>query len=228
MKQKLIWVSAALAVVLYAITPMMIFTYAPMEKSLFFNQKIFYYHVPSGFVQFIAVFTCGIASIVYLKNRQGRWDDIAAASGSIGLVFSVMMLVTGSIWARVAWGYWWVWDARLTTALLLSTVMAGYVLVRKFGGPSAERLAAGLGIFAMADVPLVYFSVRIWDGSGRQHPKTSAVPSLTGEMRITFWLSVLTFLLFFVVLLATRLQQVRTERILHETREAALDAGLIE
>lgn len=228
MKEKLIWVCAALAVVLFAITPTMIFTYAPMEKTLFFNQKIFYYHVPSGFVQFASVFLCGIASIIYLKNRQGKWDDLAAASGSIGLVFSAMMLVTGSIWARVAWGYWWVWDGRLTTALLLTTVMAGYVLVRKFGGPSAERLAAGLGIFAMADVPLVYFSVSIWSGSGRQHPKTSAVPSLTGEMRLTFWLSVLTFMLFFAVLLVTRVQQARTERILHETREAALDGGLIE
>jgi heme exporter protein C len=228
MKRNLIYAGAAVTIVLFAITPYLIFAWAPMERMLFFNQKIFYYHVPSGFAQFAAVFICGIWSILYLRSRDGKHDDVAKAAGECALVFSVMLLVTGSIWAKVAWGAWWVWDERLTTSLLLTTVMAGYVIVRKFGGPGSQRLAAGLAIFGMADVPLIYFSVRIWDDSGRQHPKTDAVPTLTGEMRATFWLSVVTFMIFFAMLLATRIKAARSERLLNETREAALDAGLIE
>jgi heme exporter protein C len=222
------YVAAAIAAVLFGIGPYLVFNWAPMQVApLFFNQKIFYYHVPCGFMQFAAVFVCGIWSIMYLRKREGRHDDVARAAGEVALLFSVMLLITGSIWAKVAWGYWWVWDERLTTSLLLTTVMAGYVLVRKFGGAGSERLAAGLAIFGMADVPLIYFSVRIWDDSGRQHPKTDAVPTLTGEMRITFWVMVLAYLMFFLLLLMSRVHAARTERILHETREAAMDGGLL-
>lgn len=226
MTKNLFYAGAAAAIALFAITPLLVFTWAPMDTILFFNQKIFYYHVPQGFMQFAAVFVCGIWSILYLRSRDGRHDDIARAGGDCALLFSITLLVTGSIWARVAWGHWWVWDERLTTSLLLATVMAGYVLVRKYGGAGSHRLAAGLAIFGMVNVPLVYFSVRIWDDAGRQHPKTEAVSTLTREMNTTFWLCVLTFLLFFLMLLYTRIHAARTERLLHEASEAALDAGL--
>jgi heme exporter protein C len=222
------YAAAALAIALFGIGPYLVFHWTPMQvEPLFFNQKIFYYHVPCGFMQFAAVFVCGIWSIKYLRKRDGRHDDVARAAGDVALLFSIMLLVSGSIWAKVAWGAWWVWDERLTTSLLLTTVMAGYVLVRRFGGAGSERLAAGLAIFGMADVPLIYFSVRIWDDSGRQHPKTDAVPTLSGEMRTTFWLMVLAYLAFFLLLLMSRINAARTERILHETREAALDGGLL-
>lgn len=204
-----------------------IFYGTPIERNpvLLFNQKIFYYHVPCSFALFAAVFTCGIASIRFLQTRAGRFDDVAEAAGELAVLFGGAMMVTGVLWARAAWSVWWTWDARLTTALLLWMTMIGYMLVRKYGGTGSERLAAGLAIFGMANVPLIYFSVRIWR---TLHPETSTVPSLDPAMRGAFWASVGLFLAFYTVLLVARVGQTRARRRLREARERALDAGLLE
>lgn len=225
MKRGIVLTSAALCVAGFAYTLYMIFYGTPVDKQLFFNQKIFYYHVPNAFNLFVAVFVCGIASILYLKRRDGRYDDVAEAAGELAVLFGAIVLVTGAIWGKAAWGKWWTWDARLTTSLLLWMVMLGYVLVRKYAGPGSERLAAGLAIFGMADVPLIYFSVKIWR---TLHPNTSVVPGLESSMKAAFWLSVLLYLIFFVLLLITRVDQARAHRKLREARELGLDAGLFE
>jgi heme exporter protein C len=226
MKRALMFSAAAASAVLFLWTQHLIFFEAPMQHDmLFFNQKIFYYHVPMWFVLFLAVIICGVSSLLYLKRRDGRYDDVALAAAEISVLFGAAGLITGSIWAKVAWGAWWVWDARLTTSLLLWMLMLGYVLVRKYGGPGSERLAAGLGVFAMIDIPLIYFSVRIWR---TYHPDTSTVPGLDPAMRPAFWLSVLLFFVFFAMLMAARIGQVRATRRVHACRERALDAGLLD
>src|SRR5688572_13484259 len=99
--------------------PFFVMLRAPLAYELYFNQKIFYYHVPAAAVSMVAVFVAGIASIGYLKTRKPAWDDTAAAAGDLVVIFGAVMLTTGPIWGRVAWGVWWVWDARLTSTLLL-------------------------------------------------------------------------------------------------------------
>jgi heme exporter protein C len=202
-----------------------IFYGTPLEQELFFNQKIFYYHVPFALLLFAAVFVCGIASAGYLKNRKGAWDDVALAAGELSVLFGAVVLLTGSIWGRAAWGVWWQWDMRLTTSLLLWLIMVGYVLVRRFGGAGSERLAAGLAVFGMVDVPLIYFSVAIWR---TVHPKAEVVQSLDPEMKPTFWLSFLTIALVLTLLLLLRVALARGERELREARERGLDAGILE
>ena len=214
----------ATAMALFGYTQYLIYYRAELDITLWFNQKILYYHVPCAFMLFAATITCGIYSLLFVKKRNGRYDDVALAAGELAVLFGAIVLVTGSIWGKVAWETWWSWDARLTTSLLLWMTMVGYVLVRKYGGPGSERLASGLAIFSTINIPLVYFSVRIWR---TLHPKTSTVPSLVGDMRLTLWLSVLLFTLVFSVLLWVRVGAARAERLLGEAREAALDAGLI-
>lgn len=221
----LVAILAVLSAAGLALTQYLIFWGTPVDRLLYFSQKIFYWHVACAFMLFVGVFVCGIYSLLYLKKRDGRYDDIALAGGELAVLFGILMLVTGSIWGKAAWGKWWEWDARLTTALLLEMIMIGYVLVRRFGGPGSERLAAGLAVFGMVDVPLIYFSVKIWR---TLHPPASVVPGLETSMRITFWLSVLTFLSFFVLLLVTRVAQTRADRQLREARELGLDSGLLE
>jgi len=218
-------VMAAICVALFAFTQYQIFYVAPLDRLLLFNQKIFYYHVPCAFMLFISVITCGVASLLFLKRRQGRYDDVAAAAGELSVLFGAIVLITGSIWGRAAWGLWWTWDARLTSSLLLWMSMLAYVLVRKYGGPGSERISAGLAVFAAVNIPLVYFSVRIWR---TLHPKTSVVPTLSGEMRLALWLSVLLFAVFFVLLLRVRVGSARAERRLHEVYERGLDEGVLE
>lgn len=228
MKRLLAPTFAILAAVGFAATVWMVFYWAPLDRELFFNQKIFYYHVSSAFVLFGTVFVCGIASAGYLKKRDPRWDDVAHAAGELAVMFGAMMLATGMIWGKVAWGHWWKWELRLTTSLILWLTMVGYVIVRRFGGAGSERLAAGLAVFGMVNVPLVYFAVKLSEMLQQvsSHPKTKVVSTLTAEMRITFWLSVATFFCMFLAMLLVRTATVASERRARDLRERALDAGL--
>jgi heme exporter protein C len=214
----------------------LVFLHTPLEytiqdgrlnaSSLFFNQKIFYFHVAHAFVLFTAVFVSGICSALYLKTRKPKWDDIASASTEVAVAFGAVVLVTGSIWAKASpWDVWWNWEPRLTMSLLLWLILLGYVLVRRFAGPSADRVAAGMAIFGMVGVPFIYTMV-----GQDQHPKsgkTGVVATLDPSMRLAFWLAVLSFMLWFVVLVVSRVQSTRAERELRELRERGLDLGVL-
>ncbi len=213
---------SALAIVGLVSTIWGVFVRTPMEKSLFYSQKIFYYHVPNAFMLFIAVFVCGIASLAVLKKRASSWDDVAVAAAELAVMYGAIVLATGSIWARPAWGTWWIWEPRLVTSLVLWLIMVGYVLLRRFAGPGSERLAAGLAVFGMVDVPLIYFGIK----QGDSHPQAGVVQTLDASMRLTFWGSVLTFFFLFLAMLLYRVQGARAEREIRELRERALDAGL--
>jgi heme exporter protein C len=124
------------------------------------------------------------------------------------VVFGVIVLVTGPIWARKAWGVWWQWEARLTSTLVLWMIFMAYLLLRRYGGPGSDRLGAGLALFGMANVPFVYWSVNFWR---TLHPKTSVVTSLDPGMRPAFWWCVAAFVLLYLALLSlrTRLEEQR-------------------
>jgi heme exporter protein C len=218
---------AALAAVGFVGTIWTIFTATPMAQMLFFNQKIFYYHVAHAFMLFIAVGVCGVASIGFLKTRAPKWDDVALAAAEVAVAFGAVVLITGSIWAKAAWDLWWTWsEKRLTMSLLLWMSLVGYVLVRRFAGASADRLAAGLAVFAMVGVPFIYTMV----DKGDLHPQAGSngnVATLDPSMRLAFWMSVLTFLCWFLALVISRVQSARAERELRELRERGLDAGLL-
>jgi heme exporter protein C len=153
MKKLVVPVLAVAAAICLAVSIHFIFVKAPLQyaftangrlngSSLFFNQKIFYFHVAHAFMLFAAVGVAGVMSAVYLKTRNPRWDDVAAASVDVAVVFGAVVLATGSIWAKAAWDVWWNWEPRLTMSLLLWLILVGYSLVRKFAGPSADRVAA--------------------------------------------------------------------------------------
>jgi heme exporter protein C len=136
--------------------------------------RIFYYHVPIAMLCFLFFAISLVGSIGYLINRQSRldWaqkaDALALAGAEIGVVYCTIVLTTGPLWGRRAWGIWWTWDARLTTTLVLWLIYVSYLLLRRFAaGPQMQTLAAVLGIFGALDVPIVYMSNRWWR---TQHP----------------------------------------------------------
>ena len=218
---------AVLSCVGFVTTFWMIFNYAPLAKDLFFNQKIFYWHVAHAFMLFAAVGLCGLSSIIFLAKRNPKWDDIALASAEVAVAFGLAVLVTGSIWGKAAWDIWWSWEKRLTMSLLLWLTLVGYVIVRRFAGASADRLAAGLAVFGTIGVPFVYFMV---DKSDR-HPQSGTngvAATLQSDMKLVMWLSVTTFLLWFLTLLVARVQSARAEREVRELRERAMDTGVLQ
>jgi len=125
-----------------------------------------------------------------------------------------LTLVTGPLWARKAWGVWWVWDPRLTSSLLLFLIFASYLMLRKYGGPGSERLAAGMALFGMLNVPFIYVSVNVWR---TLHPQTSVVPTLPTDMGIPLWFCFAAFTMLFLALLTLRatleLQRARVEAL---------------
>jgi len=176
---------------------------APYESTMGLVQKIFYFHAPSGMTMFAGACVAGCASAAYLFTGKASADRIAAAAVELTVLFGAIVLMTGPLWGRKAWGVWWQWDARLTSSLLLWMMFVACLLVRKYGGPGSAKLAAAVALFGMANVPFVYISVNVWR---TVHPKTTVVPSLGAGMRGPFWFCAATFLLLFLVLLAVRVR----------------------
>lgn len=187
----------------------MVFGYAPQAQLAAGGivQKIFYFHVPSAYVMYVGVAVCCVSSIVYLITRKEKWDAVALAGAELAAVFCLIVLITGPLWARRAWGVYWVWDARLTTTLLCGLVFVAYLVLRAFGtdGEAEKRFAAALGIFGAVDAPFVHYSVQRWRG---QHPTviTSRGGGLDPDMRTTLMVCFVAFSAFAALLLWTRIR----------------------
>ncbi len=198
------------AAVMFAAAPFLIDA-APYESTMGLVQRIFYFHVPSAMVMFVSAFVCGIASAVYMVKRSPGADAAAIAAAELVVVFGVIVLVTGPLWAIKAWGVWWQWDARLTSSLVLWLIFVSYLLLRRFAGAGSEMLAAAVGIFGMANVPFVYWSVNVWRTI---HPTTNVVKSLIPEMRLPFYWCLVAFLCVYAALLLVRLRLERSRMAL--------------
>ncbi len=200
----------AVALVMFVGAPILIVG-APYASTMGLIQKIFYFHVPSWIAMFLAVFVCGFSSAVYLFRGKASADRLAVASAELAVLFGLMGLMTGPLWAIKAWGVWWQWDARLTMALILELIFIAYIMLRAYGGPGSEKLAAGLGLFGMANVPFVYISVNVWRTI---HPTTDVLPNLSasapGMFGPVIWCLLAFFVLFGVLLMArVRLEEQR-------------------
>jgi heme exporter protein C len=189
-----------LAAFMFATAPLLV-AQAPYESTMGMIQKIFYYHVPPALLMLVSGIVCGVASARYLMTRDKRHDHTAVAAAEISLIFGTIVLITGPLWARKAWGIYWDWDVRLTSTLLLWMIFAAYLLLRRFGGPGSDRLAAGVAIFGAANSPFVYWSVNVWR---TLHPKTTVIPTLAPSMRPAFYYCLFAFLLLYLVLLKAR------------------------
>ncbi len=186
------------------------------ESTMGLIQKIFYFHVPAAITTFVSAFVCGIASVIYLVRRRPLADHVALAAAELAVVFGLIVLVTGPIWARKAWGVWWEWEARLMATLIMWMIFVAYLLLRRFGGAGAEVLAAAVGLFGMALVPFVYWSVNVWR---TLHPTTDVVVTLPPDMLAVFGWCAVAFLLLYYVLLMLRVRL--------EVSRAALEQAVI-
>lgn len=126
--------------------------------------RIIYLHVPAAFTTFFLSFTLFINAVLALKKPKSSMQLFGRANAELGLLFTVITLVTGSIWGKPTWGTWWTWDARLTTTFLLGLLYAGYLLLwsSMSSGPERSKACAILGILIFIDVPIIYKSVTWW------------------------------------------------------------------
>lgn len=173
--------------------------------------RIIFFHVPAAITGMIGYFVALVLSILYLSSGKLRYDSLAASVVEVSLVFSVVNIVTGSIWARIIWGIWWTWDYRLTSALVCVLIFFGYLLVRKTIEEPTQRarLSAVLCIFGCVDVVIVWKSIE-WFRT--QHP--GPVLSIrTGGGHIDPAMEQMIYLNFLaILLLATALVLIRTRQ----------------
>ena len=187
----------------------LVFSYAPIETTMLEVQKIFYFHVSSALTVFLAFGVTCLFSLLYLIKRKDKFDTVAAASAELGIVFCTIVLLTGPIWAKPAWNTWWNWEPRLTSTLILWLMYIGYFILRSaLTGEKRKVYSAVLGILAFLDVPIVYFSVEIWQGN--LHPDTDTKWNLAPEMVTTWMLTSFALTVVYVFVLMVRYE---TERL---------------
>jgi len=192
----------------------LIFYHAPVERTMGLVQKIFYFHVPSAWIAFLAFFVVFVGSAGYLITGREGYDRTAHSSAGIGVLFCSLVLLTGPLWAKPVWGIWWTWDPRLTSTLVLWFLYVGYLLLRSYlpEGPRRATLSAILGIVGFLDVPIVYLSIRWWRN---QHPSPvvggGSGSGLDPRMKAVFFFSLFAFTLLYVVLLRLRTRHARSE-----------------
>lgn len=188
--------------------------FTPLHPVQQWAQKIFYYHVPSAWVGFLSYFVVLIAGVIFLRKRDYFWDRVGLAAAEIGTFFTIIVLITGPIWASAAWGKAWTWEPRLTTTTILFLIYIGYFMLRAYGG-TPERVArysAILGIIAFLDVPIIFLSVRFWVPEVQSHPQVQ-MASQQIDILTPFFLSLATFtiLYFFMLWLRVRVLQLKAE-----------------
>jgi heme exporter protein C len=184
--------------------------------------RIIFFHVPAAWSAFLGFFTALVASVVYLVKKDLRFDALAVSVTEVGLAFGAANLVTGMIWGRVIWGLWWTWDPRLTSMLVCWLLYAGYLMLRRAVEEPSQRarVSAVFSIFAFADVPIVWFSIKWWR---TQHPQP--VVWAGGSMDHSMWnmlfLNWVPLLLLFFVLAALRMRLEQTQREIDALRRHA-------
>jgi heme exporter protein C len=203
---RMIWPLWGLATIGMFVAIHMVFRYAPDERTMGAAQRIFYFHVPAAIVTFLAALVLLVGAVGYLLTRSRVLDNLSRAAAEIGLLFCSLVLITGPIWAKPAWGIWWSWEARLTTTLVLWLLLVGCLMVRSYAADRelGARLAAVVGIVAAVDVPIIYKAVDWWRG---QHPVVfgpGREDALDPRMRLAFLTCLVVFIVLFGLLLALR------------------------
>lgn len=217
---RLLAVSAAVTGALMVLALAGIFLVAPEDADQGIIQKIFYFHVAVALVALIAFLVACVAAILYLRGRQERYDEISSISIGIGLAFAVLVVITGSIWAKASWGTYWVWDdPRLVTFLIVLLLYAAYFVLRSsVEGERRMRFSAIYAIIAFASVPLSFYSVRIARSFVHPIVFTNSGANMPNSMLIWFVVSLAAFLALFVTILQFELIQRRTEKALRRTK----------
>lgn len=180
-------------------------------------QRLMYVHVPAAWLAMLSFFVVFVMSVLYLVQRDPKWDLVAVSSAEVGVVFTGLAIFLGSLWGKPTWGVWWTWDPRLTTTAILLMIYVGYLVVRAFADDPEKRArwSAIIGIVGFIDVPIVYLSVLWWR---TLHQPPSSPRSIAGEFVYVLLFNVAAFTLLYVYLMVRRYRLAVAERRLEELR----------
>ena len=206
----------ALATVLTTVAVIGIFLVAPEDADQGVIQRIFYFHVAIAITSLVAFAVACVAGLRYLWRRDPRMDEVGSVAVGLGLLFAVLVVITGSIWAKASWGTWWVWnDPRLVTFLIVLLIYAAYFVLRSSADAEKRmRYSAVYAIAAFASVPLSFYSVRVANSFVHPGVFTQSGANMPGSMLVWFVVSEAAMLAVFVTLMKLELLQRRADRAL--------------
>lgn len=189
--------------------------------------RLLYVHVPMASVAYLACFVCALGSLVFLWKRSQWWDMVAEASGEIGAVFAVLTIVTGALWGKPTWGAYWVWDARLTTTLMLVLLLCGYLALRRtsYDPEVGAKRAAIVGLLLVPNIVVVNRSVEWWRSLHQDATLIRLDPQIEGLQLFTLFAALVTGVIVFAWLVVARFRLSWLER---QDAEHGLDAALAE
>jgi heme exporter protein C len=222
MREKVIFGLAAAAALLLAYNLYQIFLVLPDEAMQGPIYRIIFFHVPAAITGMIGYFVALVLGILYLSSGNFRYDSLAASVVEVSIVFSVLNIVTGSIWARIIWGIWWTWDYRLTSALVCVLIFSGYLMLRHAIDEPVQRarLSAALSIFGCIDVVIVWKSIE-WFRTQHPGPVLSIRTgggNIDPAMEHMLYLNFLAILLIAVALVLVRTRQEAMSREIDSLR----------
>jgi heme exporter protein C len=196
------------------------FLVAPEDADQGVIQRIFYFHVSIAITSLIAFGVAFVAGLLYLRKREGRFDEIGAVSIALGLVMSALTVLTGSIWAKASWGIWWQWaDPRLVTYAIVVLLYVAYFMLRSsVEGERQARYSAIYSVVAFASVPLSFYSVRVAQSFVHPVVFTQSGANMPDTMLVWFIVSQLAMISLFVTLLKLELLQRRTDRAIQRLK----------
>jgi heme exporter protein C len=203
--------------------------YAPTERVQGDVQRIFYVHLAVAWNAYLAFFVVFVASIGYLWKRAGWWDALARSSAEIGLLFTTLTLIVGSLWGRPIWGTWWSWDARLTTTLLLWFIYVGYLMLRSsiVDEARAARYAAVVGIIGCLDIPVIHQSVTWWRSLHPGPVLTAAGgPAMPPSMILATFINIAAFTVLYLCLVRMRTRVELLRRDVRGVRQRVLEGAV--
>ncbi|NRA33079.1 MAG: cytochrome c biogenesis protein CcsA [Polyangiaceae bacterium] len=187
-------------------------------------QKIFYIHVPSAYAMYLCGAVCFAGSVAHLSGESDSRNSVAQSGAECAVVFGLLMLTTGPLWAKKAWGVYWTWDPRLTTTLLSVLVYASIVVFRSFVGDGAaeRRAAAAIGVLGTVNLPIIHYAVRLWGGN---HP--TVITNTGGGLKDPAMTQALFIGFFYFTLLAILLLWLRTRAVSLATQASLLEERAI-
>lgn len=197
------------ATLLILVALYMAVVWSPGAKGEPVTYRIIYFHVPTAILSYIGFFIAFLGGALFLWKNDLRFDRWAKVGADLGVHFCALMIISGMIWGKQRWGAWWLWEPRLTSAMILLIIFVGYLILRHvIDDPvTRARYAAVYGIIGFIDVPIVHYAIKIWGSI--MHPVVSASPDKPGlapDMALTLKVSMVAFLVTFATIYLIRLR----------------------
>jgi heme exporter protein C len=201
------------SIILLAISTYLALVFAPTELVMGDVQRVFYFHIGTAWTALLGFILAGVFSVAYLITKNLKWDRLQVAAIEVSLVFFLITIVLGSIWARPAWNTWWTWDPRLTTAAVTELIYIAYFMLRQ-GIDDPDRRARFGAVYALVgglSAPITFFAIRLFRTIhpvviGGTNPEADGGFSMTADMRVAFFFALFAFTVLFVDLFWNRIR----------------------